>query len=182
MNSITMWGLRDLDGEMHFVETMAHAYVMQKKNPGWEAFILRIPESGFYEVERGPIQIIQRRRLYGDPTRPILSIIGRVILSINGGWAIGELAGSGKIIWLIPIILSVLGIMSLVESENNRLLIALARGKKFFSEVCRLAGDDVACSAVNEWWTKGESYDDGKHYQDAGQSEGNREDRQRDAH
>lgn len=171
MRSIRLWGLRDPAGEMRIVETMARAYVAQKEHPDWEAFVLRVPESGIYEIEDGPIKIIGRRgRLYGDTTRPVIGALSRASMAMTIGWSFGQVVSGHSLAWIAIIIINLIGLCALNRAENLAMGRALHDGIGFFKEVQRLSGPDEAYAALNACVkgasNVGSAKDDGKSERD----------------
>jgi hypothetical protein len=164
---------------MHIVDSMAYAYVVQREHPDWDAFVLRLPESGIYEIEDGPVQIITRYgRLYGDTTCPVRCAIIRSLVAMTIGWSFGQLVGGAGIVWFFILAVNAVGLVALNRIENVAIGRALHDGMGFFREVQRLSGPDRAYAALKEC-VKGVS--DGGSTKDGGQPEVDWKARQRDA-
>ena len=142
MQPVLMWGVND-GGHMYLVDTMARAYVTQKKYPGSEAYVLRIPESGFWEIERGPVTLVRKGRLFGDPVNsPFLTGLMMYIGYVACGYLF--------LLALIednPVFLIVSGIVVATSSFVRRcaaknMLCSIERMERFMGQVRKITGQE----------------------------------------
>lgn len=152
-----MWALHD-GKHMYMVDSMAHAYVEQKKHPDWGIFLLTVPENGFWEIERGPVKIVHKGRLFGDPVNsPFLNGMTKYAgyVGLGAFLSLAVLHADPGYVIMAGLILLMSSILRTGAAKN--MLCSIERTERFMRQVREIAGQEGVKEFAVEYFgcTKG---------------------------
>jgi len=163
-----------IDNEMRLVSSMAKAYVEQIKSIDVEVYAVDVTDAGAIEIVDGPITILTRYRLYGDPNILLYSF-GRLLAVANFVYFIPQIFLQRSILATMIVAIAAICYRICSRAENAALGQVISNGMAFIREVQELTGTARAHEAINRL-AKGQQYV-ASDYQDVRESEGDRKSR-----